>query len=145
MTKIIMKEAIVHPGGKVDIIDSPTPSPKASQVLIKVIVSGTNPKDWKVPDGMKKSANSGDDIAGIVEAVGDDVTEFRPGDRVAAFHQMVTPNGSFAEYAIAWAASTFHIPKNISFEEVRQFQKLLTVRISAAYILFRLQRSRWLL
>jgi len=33
--------------------------------------------------------------------------------------EMVTPNGSFAEYAIAWAASTFHLPKRITFEEVR--------------------------
>jgi NADPH2:quinone reductase len=70
---------------------------------------------------LKKSHNSGDDIAGIVESVGDNVTEFRAGDRVAAFHEMVTPNGSFAEYAIAWAASTFHLPKKISFEEVRVY------------------------
>jgi NADPH2:quinone reductase len=33
--------------------------------------------------------------------------------------EMVTPNGSFAEYAIAWAASTFHLPKHTTFEEVR--------------------------
>ena len=62
--------------------------------------------------------NSGDDIAGIIEAVGENVTEFKKGDRVAAFHEMLAPHGSFAEYAIAWAYNTFHLPKETSFEEV---------------------------
>jgi len=43
-----MKEAIVNPGPRVEIKESPIPIPNASQVVIKVIVSGTNPKDWKV-------------------------------------------------------------------------------------------------
>lgn len=60
--------------------------------------------------------NSGDDIAGIVHSVGANVWEFKPGDRVASFHEMVTPGGSFAEYAIGWQHSTFHIPKKTSFE-----------------------------
>lgn len=71
----------------------------------------------------KNSHNSGDDIAGIVEQVGDNVTEFKPGDRVAAFHEMMTPHGSFAEYAIAWAATTFHLPKKTSFEEVSKLHQ----------------------
>jgi len=66
---------------------------------------------------MKKPHNSGDDIAGVIEAVGDNVTEFKKGDRVAAFHEMVQPHGSFAECAIAWAFSTFHLPKETTFEE----------------------------
>ncbi|EKG12959.1 Peptidase S9/S15 [Macrophomina phaseolina MS6] len=112
-----MKEAIVHPGVRVEIIDSAIPEPTEDQVLIKVVVSGSNPKDWKIPEMMKQSRNEGDDIAGVVEKVGANVTEFKPGDRVAAFHEMLTPHGSYAEYAIAWAHTTFHIPKNTSFEE----------------------------
>lgn len=61
--------------------------------------------------------NQGDDIAGIVHSVGSDVTNFRPGDRVASFHEMLTPHGSFAEYAVGLEATTFHIPANVSFEE----------------------------
>lgn len=61
--------------------------------------------------------NQGDDIAGIVHSVGGDVTDFRPGDRVASFHEMLSPHGSFAEYAVGLDATTFHIPKNVSFEE----------------------------
>lgn len=40
-----------------------------------------------MPD--KPPANQGDDISGIVHSVGDNVYEFKPGDRVAAFHEMV--------------------------------------------------------
>lgn len=84
-----MKEAIVHPGPKVTITDSPVPKPNDDQLVIKVVVSGSNPKDWKVPEWMNKTGNSGDDIAGIVHEVGKNVYEFKPGDRVMAFHEMV--------------------------------------------------------
>lgn len=53
----------------------------------------------------------------MVEAVGADVSGFSKGDRVAGFHAMMTPNGSYAEYAILPAYTTFHIPANISLEE----------------------------
>jgi NADPH2:quinone reductase len=124
------------------------PLPGAKQVLIKVIVSGCNPKDWKVPelaanypnvdDGTfmgksKAGINQGDDIAGVVEAVGKDVIEFKvcksldkiyahvanickKGDFVAAFHEMGAPGGSYAEYALAWDWTTFHVPDTMTFE-----------------------------
>lgn len=61
--------------------------------------------------------NQGDDIAGIVHTTGKNVTNFKPGDRVAAFHEMLTPHGAFAEYAVAPENTTFHIPPSVSFEE----------------------------
>jgi NADPH2:quinone reductase len=113
-----MKEALVAKGIKVTIHDVPIPEPQADQVVIKVIVSGSNPKDWKIPEIFPDyNANSGDDIAGIVHSVGSNIWEFSPGDRVASFHEMVTPGGSFAEYAVGWSWTTFHIPKTVSFEE----------------------------
>jgi len=112
-----MKEAIVAKDVKVSLHDVPIPTPAPDQVLIKVIFSGSNPKDWKFSH-IGEAHNSGDDIAGIIEAVGENVTEFKKGDRVAAFHEMATPHGSYAEYAIAWAYTTFHLPKKTSFEEV---------------------------
>ena len=87
------------------------PQPNADHVLIKVVVSGSNPKDWKIPNQRKTPLNSGDDIARTIEKVGENVTEFKLGDRAAAFHEMMTPHGSFAEYAIAWTHTTFHLPK----------------------------------
>ncbi|KAK7746533.1 hypothetical protein SLS62_009396 [Diatrype stigma] len=112
-----MKAAFVSSGPKVRVEDVPIPKPNDDQVLIQVVVSGSNPKDWKVPFWMNDENHQGDDIAGIVHEVGANVTEFKPGDRVAAFHQMRTPHGSYAEYAIAWQHTTFHIPKKTSFEE----------------------------
>lgn len=55
-------------------------------------------------------------MAGIVEAVGRDVFEYKPGDRVAAFHRMGDRGGGYAEYAIAPASTTFILPPNIPFE-----------------------------
>lgn len=66
---------------------------------------------------LKNDHNSGDDIAGVVHSVGKNVYAFKPGDRVAAFHEMMTPGGSYAEYAVAWAYTTFHLPHSTSFEE----------------------------
>ena len=79
----------------------PIPTPTAGQVLIKVIFSGSNQKNWKMPD-MEEPHNSGDNTAGVIDAVRQNATEFMEGDRVAVFHQMATPNGRFVEYAIVW-------------------------------------------
>lgn len=70
--------------------DAPIPTPNDDQLVIKVVVSGSNPKDWKIPEWFKKNSNTGDDIAGIVHEVGKNVSEFKKGDRVFAFHEMVS-------------------------------------------------------
>ncbi|KAJ6555718.1 chaperonin 10-like protein [Mycena sp. CBHHK59/15] len=110
-----MKEVYVASDLGTKIIDSPIPTPGPDQIVVKVVVSGSNPKDWKVPQ-WGTPGNSGDDIAGIVHAVGENVYEFKVGGRVAAFHEALTPHGSFAEYALAWQYTTFHIPNHLSFE-----------------------------
>ena len=99
-----------------EIVDSPIPIPGPDQVVTKVVVSGSNPKDWKRPQFSDVSLNTGDDIAGVVHSVGLNVVEFSRGDRVAAFHQMGDPGGSYAEYAVSYDHATFHIPKKTSFE-----------------------------
>ncbi|KAJ5580315.1 uncharacterized protein N7459_006300 [Penicillium hispanicum] len=114
-----MKEAFIDKTLVVAIRDTDVPVPAAGQVLIRVVVSGTNPKDWKMPlewPGERAPTNEGDDIAGYVEAVGHGVLGFRKGDKVAAFHQVMKPHGSWAEYAIAPDYTTFHIPAHTSFE-----------------------------
>lgn len=112
-----MKEAVIDTNLAVTVRDTAIPTPHAGQVLIKVVVSGSNPKDWKLPRLLESEAmNHGDDIAGYVEGVGAGVTAFKKGDKVAAFHEMRTANGSYAEYAIAWEHTTFHLPEKTSFE-----------------------------
>jgi NADPH2:quinone reductase len=97
--------------------NTPIPTPGPNEVLIKVEATSSNPKDWQFPDIYpERLANQGDDIAGVVHAVGSEVIEFKKGDRVAGFHRMTYPHGSYAEYAIAPSVSTFHLPPNISFE-----------------------------
>jgi NADPH:quinone reductase-like Zn-dependent oxidoreductase len=83
--------------------------------------------DWKIVVYSEKPSNSGDDIAGIVEEVGEGVMGFSKGDRVAAFHPMGTAHGSFAQYSIAPSHTTFHIPARISFEEVSDRSKLASI------------------
>ncbi|KGO77432.1 Polyketide synthase, enoylreductase [Penicillium italicum] len=113
-----MKEAIIDKTVSVIIRDVDIPTPEPGQVLIHVVVSGTNPKDWKVPKWQPDNViNQGDDIAGYVEAVGEGVRNFRKGDKVAAFHEMLSPHGSYGEYAIAWEYTTFHLAEKTSFEE----------------------------
>ncbi|CAK7202874.1 hypothetical protein SEUCBS139899_005601 [Sporothrix eucalyptigena] len=128
-----MKEAQVSKGPVVQIVDIPVPTPAAGQVLIKVVVSGSNPKDWKLPEWRGNTQNSGDDISGVVQSVGAGVTEFKKGDRVAAFHEMQEPGGSFAEYAIAWAYATFHIPDSTSFEEASTIPLVALTAVVSLY------------
>lgn len=76
-----MKSVVNLAGPTVKIVDIPTPEFNDDQVLIKVVVSGSNPKDWKYPDlfagPQAQGVNQGDDIAGVVEKVGKNVVEFK--------------------------------------------------------------------
>src|SRR5438128_4394331 len=77
-------------------------------VLVRVRAAGINPADWAVMSGLPyiarpvyglrrpKNIVRGTDVAGVVEAIGSDVTRFRPGDEVFGW-----ANGSFADFAAA--------------------------------------------
>jgi NADPH2:quinone reductase len=82
-------------------------------------LSGTNPKDWKQPLWYGQAHNSGDDVAGYVETTGPNVFDYVKGDRVAGYHVVPQPHGAFAEYAIVQEHTTFRLPPEVSFEEVR--------------------------
>lgn len=53
---------------------------------------------------------------GSKDADSEYMPNYQKGDRVAAFHEMAYPGGSYAEYALGWDWTTFHIPESISFE-----------------------------
>lgn len=67
----------------------PIPVPARAEVLVKVKAVALNPYDWKMLFGRDPPIATvlGCDFAGIVAAVGDDVTRTKPGDRVAAMIQ----------------------------------------------------------
>ncbi|UKZ96853.1 uncharacterized protein TrAFT101_011630 [Trichoderma asperellum] len=117
---IKMKELVIYRQstykGFVRETEIPKPGPK--DVLIKVAYAGLNPKDWKSTKNRDESNafNAGDDVAGIIEAVGSEVFEYKPGDRVAGFHRMFQPHGTYAEYTVVPASTTFRLPPNISLE-----------------------------
>ncbi|MFL6211761.1 MAG: NAD(P)-dependent alcohol dehydrogenase [Pyrinomonadaceae bacterium] len=106
---------------KLEEIDKPTPG--ADEVLIKVRAASVNPIDSgsarhpflrRILFAMSKSKvnRPGRDVAGQVEAVGLNVTEFKPG--VAIFGLCA---GAFAEYAIASQSALVMKPDNASFEQ----------------------------
>lgn len=72
-----MYELLIHAGPRTEVVQTPIPIPSYGQVVIKVVVSGSNPKDWKRPELFQTAINQGDDIAGIVHQVGANVTEFK--------------------------------------------------------------------
>lgn len=116
-----MKEAHIHADTSVTLHDADVPQVEnPHHIIVKVIVAGCNPKDWKMPAGLLRTIsdcpNSGDDIAGYVHAVGNAVTGFAIGDRVAALHQLGHKYGCYAEYAQVWDHATFHLPRGIGFE-----------------------------
>lgn len=105
--------------------DIEKPTPKKSEVLVKVHAASANPLDWhrmrgepflvRLDNGLLKPKNRllGADIAGRVEAVGSGVTQFRPGDEV--FGEIAA--GGFAEYVSVTEDKLATKPRNLSFEE----------------------------
>ncbi|HSK23820.1 MAG TPA: NAD(P)-dependent alcohol dehydrogenase [Egicoccus sp.] len=106
--------AIVHDRyGAPDVLrleEVPVPSPGPKQVLVAVVATSVNLSDWEglrgTPayariGGLRRPARRtlGSDIAGRVEAVGSEVTRFRPGDEV--YGDNLGLMGGFAEYALA--------------------------------------------
>lgn len=95
------------------------------QVLVRVHASSVNPVEWYAvyaPPFVRviskqlrrpKDPRLGVDLAGTVEAVGKNVTEFRSGDEVFG-----ASDASWAEYAAAPASKLARKPANVSFEEV---------------------------
>jgi NADPH2:quinone reductase len=110
-----MLEAHVDADTSVTLHRVPVPTiSESDDMIVRVVCASCNPKDWKMPAGFLKTIsdcpNSGDDLSGVVEAVGPAVTRFKPGDHVAALHQLGAPHGVYAEYALVKDFVCFHIP-----------------------------------
>ncbi len=100
-----------------DIRETVNPKPAANQVLIKNSHFGLNFADVVArrglyPEAPKNPAILGYDVAGHVVAVGDNVTNVKVGDRVAA----LTRFGGYAEYSVTMSEGVSLLPENISME-----------------------------
>ena len=127
-----MKAIVYQHFGSPDILECQEvekPVPGHDEVLIKVRAASINPLDWKLMKGgpfimrlllglgKPKLKRPGVDVAGEVEAVGKNVTQFKPGDPVFG-----TCYGAFAEYATSKAVTGMKSalvikPDNVTFEQ----------------------------
>ncbi|GAA3790606.1 NAD(P)-dependent alcohol dehydrogenase [Sphaerisporangium flaviroseum] len=126
-----MKAFVLRSYGSPDVLDLTdvdTPAPGHDEVLVRVRATSVQPYDWHhmrgepyiarlMPGGLglrnPKLGILGADIAGEVEAVGKDVTAFRPGDEVFG----LLKQGGFAEYVCGREDELAPKPKNLSFEQ----------------------------
>jgi len=114
-----MKAIRVHQHGGPEVMtleDVPTPVPGPKQALVRLAVAGVNFIDVYFRTGLYKAETPtalGNEGAGVVEAVGPEVTEVAPGDRVA----YAMARGSYAEYAVVPAAMLVKLPDAITFEQ----------------------------
>lgn len=105
--------------------DIEPPDIAPDEVLVRVVAAGVDRSVWHLMTGRPymirlagfglsrpKNRVRGVDVAGMVEAVGSEVEEFKPGDEAYGI-----ANGSFAELAAAEAKKLAPKPKNLSFEE----------------------------
>jgi NADPH:quinone reductase-like Zn-dependent oxidoreductase len=99
--------AIVQSDAGLSLQNVQTPKPGAGQVLVKVYAAGVNPVDWK-----RKLPVPGFDAAGVIEALGPDVTAFKVGESVVA-----RVNGGYAEYALAPVDDVVPKPKHFTYEQ----------------------------
>ncbi len=104
------------------VMDIPAPEPAAGEVLVKVRAASVNAYDTFVAMGMMKDflphefpAVLGQDVSGVVEAVGPGVEEFRANDLVFGTLGMraTVHDGTFAELAVPQAASLAVTPEGV--------------------------------
>ncbi|TDL15540.1 GroES-like protein [Rickenella mellea] len=121
MTDTASEFGLLSTKNGVELQSFPIPVPAPNEVLIKNVAVASNPKDWKYPILVADyAAVEGNDVAGYVESVGEGVTEFKKGDRVAAFSKMATKEnkyGAYQEYTVAPSGTTFPLGPNTSFED----------------------------
>ena len=141
-----MKAAVLGEQG-VEIRDLPKPDPQPNEVLIRVRASSLNRADLLIASGHQHGrvggvgARLGLECAGEIEAVGSEVTGFRPGDRV-----MGSAPGGYAEYAVTDAGRVHRIPaNNMTYEQAACMPVALQTMHNAVVTAGRLKRRETLL
>lgn len=114
-----MKAILVHECGgpeQMKLEDVPAPKPKEDEAVVQIAYSGVNFIDIYFRTGLYKAeppVSLGMEASGTVTDVGRNVTEVKPGDRVA----YAMARGSYAEYAVVPAWQLVKLPERISFRE----------------------------
>lgn len=115
-----MKAIVIHKHGGPEVLqveDILTPTPHHKEVLVKNQAIRVNFVDTQHRAGLNYPVNlpliPGTEAAGIVEAVGPGVNEFKVGDRVGYAGYM---GGNYAEYTVVPEAKLVPVPNNVTFE-----------------------------
>jgi putative PIG3 family NAD(P)H quinone oxidoreductase len=117
MRAIVIRE----PGGPevLELRDVPSPTPSRGEVLVRVRATAVNRADllqrmgmYPAPPGSPRDI-PGLEIAGEVDAVGQDVTELARGDRVFG----IVGGGAYAEYAVVHARALARVPEGMPFTD----------------------------
>src|SRR5262249_27180372 len=114
-----MKAVRVHSLGGPEVMkyeDVPEPTPKRGEAVVKVEAAGLNFIDIYQRIGVDKTElafTMGQEGAGIVAAVADDVSEFKAGDRVA----WTSVQGAYAEYCAVPAGRLVSVPTNVTTKQ----------------------------
>ncbi len=119
-----MKAVRIHAYGDRDVLtyeDAPRPTPGPGEALIRVYATSVNPFDCYVHMGWAAAWFNytlplipGSDAAGVIEEVGEGVTDFQPGDEVYA-RAGVWRDGANAEYVVAAATDIAAKPQSLDF------------------------------
>lgn len=122
-----MKAIIINAPGAPDtftLADMPVPQPGPGEIRVRNKAASLNPADYKMAANGNPAWQypfiPGLDAAGIVDAVGEGVTKWAVGDRVAYHGSFIKP-GTFAEYTIANARTAGRIPSGVSYEQAAAF------------------------
>jgi NADPH:quinone reductase-like Zn-dependent oxidoreductase len=105
--------------------EAPQPIPTADEVLIRVYAAGVNPVDCKTRAGAgiaRRLTNPfplilGWDVSGEVAAVGENVTQFKPGDEVYGMVRFPEVGSAYAEYVTAPASHVARKPRSVGHIE----------------------------
>lgn len=101
---------------------APKPEPGPNDVLVAVHAAGVNPVDWKIREGYlgedpdRLPLILGWDVSGVVEAVGEDVTDVVVGDEVYSRPEITRP-GAYAEYVVIAADEVAPKPRTLTHVE----------------------------
>lgn len=120
------KAVVIHKYGSKDVLEEAEmtlPELGANQVLVKVKATSINPIDWKLREGYLKQMFDwefpiilGWDVAGVIEAIGEGVTEWKVGEEIFA-RPDTTRFGTYAEYTIVDTNLLAKKPTDVSFED----------------------------
>jgi NADPH2:quinone reductase len=117
-----MKAIRVHEFGGPEVLqleEVPTPQAGPGQVLVRMHATGVNPVETYIRAGKYARLPAlpytpGNDGAGVVDQVGPDVTEFKPGDRVYTAGSL---SGTYAEFALCSANQVHPLPASVPFAQ----------------------------